>query len=278
MDVQDEVIESISKATNGVYDDLSKNYRRMFEVEKNIDNALGAVGTGAISGVRGKEIKNTLLNSLKNMNQNDDMFQVADGFLGKINSQINLLDDIGLFNPAQKIRTGLIDLSENLLKESDYKKIDKVLKEINSNVAVGEKVNVGDLKKLLKVKDVINKGDIKNILTQSKNVKQQGKTIKTLARNVVDRKEGISNIQEFHSFNDRYMPMIVASTMASMIPVLGVPIRTMAGLYTVYKLRNLGAYNAIKAIEKISQNAMLKNMSQQQKIAFQQFTASQING
>ena len=71
----------------------------------------------------------------------------------KINSQINLLEDVGLFNPAQKIRTGLINLSDNLLKESDYKKIDKLLKEINYNVAVSEKVNVGDLKKLLKTQN-----------------------------------------------------------------------------------------------------------------------------
>jgi hypothetical protein len=280
MDIQDNIITSISKATDDNYIKLSANWRRMMQVDKNINKALGAIGTGATETVRGGEFLKSMTSAVKNIKEADNIFAPTEGFLGRLNSQINLLNNIGMHDVAISTKKGLSELTESIMKKSDYEKTEKILKSINDNMKAGQKLSVSDIKKMF---DIENIGELKKSFGT---IIEQQKGLKALEKKQSKQKIFIKKamaelaspeLQKFSSFNDRYIPMIVATTISSVVPGAGQFVKPAAGLYTLRKLYPEAVYLLSNAMKKLEEEALKKVIVPNHKIAINKFFTGLIN-
>jgi len=156
------LVDDIDKAVGGGYRKLAKNYSRYFQVERNINEALGRVGSGATEELRGKSIRELMETSMKELTP-EQLLEQQRGFVGKLNSQINLLSDIGLEDEAVRMSDDLLKLGKNLYKESDYKKIKSIFESLNKDLKLKDKLNISDLRKVQQLADIKTFGNKKNL-------------------------------------------------------------------------------------------------------------------
>ena len=84
----------------------------------------------------------------------------------------------------------------------------------------------------------------------------------------------LKELPEFKSFNDRYMPMILASSTASVIPQVRGGALAMAGIFTLVKSGSHNAYVAKNAIEAIAKTNFKLLKSRKEQIIFTRFVNS----
>ena len=346
--LKDSLINTIDDATKGTkeitgatYKELSDHYSEYLRVGSNIDSALGKVGTGLFPEQRGASILSKLAQATKNLPPEKNVLDVSREFLGKLNSQANLLDDIDMPVAANALRKNITKLTNNLLKQSDYKAIEKVFTEINKELAVGSKVGVSELKKILTLTEfdeLPGKSKLQSILAEGKEIRginkkievakrqlkkvtsAENKTVSQIASNARKRKEIANtlealNIQktkvirpiekklmaaqtkkgkkeilmrtqrkiagdapQFNTHMDKFVPFILASTLRYSIPAVGGMPMQVAAIYTLWKLRRIGAHAAIRTIERLGKSPIMAlKISQEQKILIAKFISGMTN-
>lgn len=286
---RDGIAERLGKYSDGVYTELSENYKRLLEVEKNIDNALGKTSSGAVQGVRGKTLSDLFTKeTIRKLPADYDILAETTGRLGKINSQINLLENIGTdetINSANKMRKGLKDLYSSVIKKINYEDMATTYKKINLKSIDGKDISMDDLRKigeydyLLKPQEKVSLQSLIQKRSNIKKIKTEEKTLK----DAIKQKQLVleASKENFKSYNDKYMPMMGAISLGYVFPAIKSKAIATAGIYTLYKMKSILAHNAIQAIEEINKQA-IKHLSkipfsQKNQIIYSKFATGLIN-
>jgi hypothetical protein len=286
---RDGIAERLGKYSNGIYSELSGNYKRLLEVEKNIDNALGKTSSGAIAGIRGRTIEDLFTKeNIKKLPKDYDILSETTGRIGRINSQINLLENIGTdetINSANKMREGLQNLYSSVIKKINYEDMATTYKKINLKAVDGKNISMDDLRDINVTKDISSKKEkisIQELIKKRENIDKIKSEEKTLKARKKQQKLALSASSEmFHSYNDKYMPMMGAISLGYIFPALKSKAVASAGVYTLYKIRSILAHNAIEAITKINEQVTKQlakvPFSQKQQIIYSKFATGLIN-
>jgi hypothetical protein len=286
---RDGISERLGKYSNGIYSELSENYKRLLEVEKNIDNALGKTSSGAVSGVRGRTIEDLFTKeNIKKLPKDYDVLSETTGRIGRINSQINLLENIGTdetINSANKMREGLQNLYSSTIKKINYEDMFNTYKKINLKAIDGKNISMDDLRDISVPIDITptkEKISIQELIKKRENINKIKAEEKTLKARKKQQQLALSASSEmFHSYNDKYMPMMGAVSLGYIFPALKTKAVATAGIYTLYKMKSILAHNAIEAITQINKQATKQlskvPFSQKHQIVYSKFATGLIN-
>ena len=141
INIRDNVVDVINKKTGGKYKEASNAYKELLRVGDNINNALGKQGTGFSPTQRGVSFSKRIESIVKADPENADLLGATREFMGKINSQIQLAEDLGLDTVSTELRNGIEQMQKALIQKNDYTKINKIFEDINKK-SCWKKINL----------------------------------------------------------------------------------------------------------------------------------------
>jgi len=345
--IRDSVVEALELATKGKtsvsYKRASSLYKEQIRVEGLIDGILGKQGTGWLPMQRGKDIGKEVARIANAAPGEVNFLKESREFMGKLKAQNTLFDRLGMHTDAAVMRTQFQQLTESLIKKSDYTAIESALRELNKNLTVSGKISPDDFKRIMSISGmkpkVQGKKTLQQLLSDNRSIQDIQGEIEKTARRITDLKakhggmlgmntktaieiENLGNkigrlelqredllkpimakleragdvkdiiktrhdkltsklsdpmYNQFNAHTDKFIPFAMATVAKILVPSSGnAPVQA-ASVFTLFRLRHIGADAAIRTIDAISKKTSKIAMSQNQRIVLSKFFANIIN-